>query len=146
MQAQVHSVVVQGILQLQVSVPKEAVARAQTVQGQALVETLHITLVRLDDLGVTVSSSDLPAPPQHIDLVPETYVVDTGAKRACYLVATDEAQAMLREYTLHCAAMLGLDASAVDPNRVYHVTVSNAGGGQVRASVGAPWEFDRTTV
>jgi len=146
MQAQVHAVVVQGILQLQLSVPGSALAKALALEDQAAVAKLHMTLVRLDDLGVTVSRSDLPVPPAYIDLEPETYLVDTGAKRACYLVATEAMQHRLREYTLQCAHILGLDPSAVDPKRVYHVTVSNAGGGNVRASVGAPWEFVRHAI
>ena len=105
-----------------------------------------MTLVRLDDLGVTVSPTDLPAPPQDIALVPQTYLVDTGPKRSCYLIATPDMQATLREYTLRCAEMLGLAPSAVDPNRVYHVTVSNAGEGEVRASVGSPWEYPAQTL
>jgi hypothetical protein len=140
-QAQVHAVVVEGILQLHLSVPADALATAISLDGQVAVAKHHMTLVRLDDLGVSVSSADLPAPPAHIDLLPDTYLVDTVAKRACYLVATDAAQQMLREYTLECAARLGLSASVVDSRRVYHVTLSNAGGGDVRASVGAPWEF-----
>lgn len=141
MQAQVHAVVVEGILQLHLSVPADALSIAVSLDGQVALAKHHMTLVRLDDLGVAAPSAELPAPPAYIDLLPDTYLVDTGVKRACYLVATDAAQHQLREYTLECAAKLGLPASAVDPQRVYHVTLSNAGGGDVRASVGAPWEF-----
>jgi hypothetical protein len=141
MKAKVHSVVVDGILQLHLAVPPEALEAALALQDQAPVVVQHMTLVRLDDLGASVPLVELPAPPSHVALVPQTYLVDTGVKRACYLVATDEMQTALREYTLRCAEALGLKDTAVDPSRVYHVTVSNSGAGQVRASVGAPWEY-----
>lgn len=146
MQAQVHAVVVEGILQLHLPVPAAALTKALSLDGQVAISKQHMTLVRLDDLGVSVSPADLPVPPAVVDLVPETYLVDTGVKRACYFVATETMQDVLREYTLQCAAQLGLSESAVDPRRIYHVTVSNAGGGDVRASVGAPWEFPRQAI
>jgi len=143
MKATVHGVVVDGILQLKLSVSDQALEKALTARHQMPVVTPHMTLVRLDELGTTVTPAELPPPPQHIDLEPDTFLVATGLKIACYFIATAEMQVKLREYALKCAAVLGLDPSAVDPKRVYHVTVSNAGYGQVRASVGAPWEYPR---
>jgi len=143
MKATVHGVIVDGILQLKLRVPDEALEKALTARHQSAVVAPHMTLVRLDELGTSLTPAELPPPPQHIDLAPDTYLVETGLKIACYLVATAEMQVKLREYALRCAALLGLDPSAVDPKRVYHVTVSNAGYGQVRASVGAPWEYPR---
>ena len=144
--AKVHSVVVDSILQLRLSVEDAVIAPALAVTGQSRVNTLHLTLVRLDDLGLTglpVATADVPAPPAAIELAPEIYFVDTGAKQACYLVATPEMQLELCVYAMRCVESLGLPPSIVDPERVFHVTVSNAGAGQVRASVGAPWEFSR---
>jgi hypothetical protein len=140
-QAEVQSVVVEGILQLRVKVPPAALEPALALADQTAVAVPHMTLVRLDDLGLTVGAAKLPAPPRTIDLKPGLQLVDTGAKRSCFLVATAQMQRELRGYTLRCVEALGLEASAVHPKRVFHVTVSNAGGGDVRASVGSPWEF-----
>lgn len=141
--AKVDSVVVDGILQLRLSVEDGVIAPALTVAGQSRVTTLHLTLVRLDDLGLTLAKGNVPAPPTVVDLAPELYFVDTGAKQACYLVATPAMQLELLDYAMRCAESLGLPPSVVDPARVFHVTVSNAGEGEARASVGAPWEFSR---
>jgi hypothetical protein len=141
MKAIVEGVVASNILQLRVSIPEENYSRVLGLSDQSLVQSLHVTLVRLDDLGVQARVVELPKPPETIDLLDDIFVVDTGVKRACYLVATPEMQDVLRSYALRCAEKLGLSNDAVEAARVYHVTVSNAGGGEVRASVGSPWEF-----
>jgi hypothetical protein len=141
MKAIVEGVVASNILQLRVSLPAEACSSVFDLGDQSLIQSLHITLVRLDDLGVQAREVELPKPPQAIDLRDDIFLVDTGAKRACYLVATPDMQDVLRCYALECARRLGLGDDAVEAGRVYHVTISNAGGGDVRASVGSPWEF-----
>jgi hypothetical protein len=45
----------------------------------------------------------------------------------------------LREYLAACERILGL--SLDQDRRVFHVTLSNAGDGAVRASVGAVWDY-----
>lgn len=147
-QAHTLSVSASGILQLRVGAPKDACDRALQVAGQHLVSSHHITLVRLDDLGRQAQSETgrFPEPPSVVDFMPEIFYVDTGVKQACYLVASDEMQRILRQYALECADFLGIGRDAVDEKRVYHVTLSNAGGGDVRASVGAPWEYPRQTL
>lgn len=142
MKAIVEGVVASNILQLHVSIPTEAYSRVLELSDQSLVQSLHITLVRLDDLGVQARDVELPMPPKTIDLLDDIFIVDTGVKQACYLVATPEMQDVLRSYALECADKLGLSHDAVEAARVYHVTVSNAGGGDVRSSVGSPWEFN----
>jgi hypothetical protein len=143
MKTHTHSITASGILQLHVIVPKEACNRVLQVAGQHLVSSHHITLVRLDDLGLQPQACRFPDPPAVIDFLPEVFYVDTGIKQACYLIATDEMQGILQRYALDCAEFLEIGRDAVDEKRVYHVTLSNAGGGDVRASVGAPWEYPR---
>lgn len=107
--------------------------------GQSTVEEFHVTLARLDDLGVMLDPHIvLPVAPATLALRDEVRVVATPTKRACYVEVDDASQALLREYVQACEAVTGLPL--LDPARIFHVTLSNAGQGQVRASVGAVWE------
>lgn len=67
------------------------------------------------------------------------HLVDSGAKRSCFAKVSAEDQGLLRVYTQHCLELLGISAQ-VGLARVFHVTLTNGGGGEVRASVGAVWE------
>lgn len=145
MEAVVNSVAVRGVLLLCVTMQEDAFAKALAIPGQTVIQEQHLTLVRLDDLGVCVPENvALPAPPKAIDMDEQVYMVDTGAKQSCYLVATRRMQEILQAYTVQCLSALGVGAGALDAKRIFHVTVSNGGGGEVRASVGAPWEFVST--
>lgn len=132
------------ILLLRVSRPA-ATDKALTVFGQSPVESFHVTLARLDDLGLTLGIGEaLPEPPAELRLKDEVRIVDTGYKRACYVEVDDAGQVLLREYVAACERVLG--ASLGQEHRVFHVTLSNEGGGCVRASVGAVWEYASRTL
>lgn len=127
------------ILCLQVAAPAQ-LAKALAVPGQSAVHSFHITLARLDDLGLVVPANlSLPAPPSAVGLKDEVRMVATGEKRACYVEIDDAGQQLLREYVARCGELLG--ASLGQNSRVFHVTLSNAGGGEVRASVGCVWDY-----
>ena len=132
------------ILMLLVS-PPAALARARAVPGQATVERFHITLARLDDQGTELPEFfTLPAPPKLITLSDEVRLVDSGKKQACYVEVSAASKQELLEYVKGCEAALGL--SFAEPKRVFHVTLTNAGAGDIRASIGAPWEFESQAI
>jgi hypothetical protein len=136
MEAVVTCVTLDNILKLAVCLPVDIY-----VSGQSPVKTQHVTLVRLDELGYTISQRPLPPPPPKLCFIPEIRVVDTGEKRACYAVCAPADQATLAAYTSACLEALGLPESALNPEREFFVTLSNAGRGDYRASVGAPWNY-----
>jgi hypothetical protein len=135
----VLSLKAQPILQLLVSRPAAA-DQAAMLPGQTIVEGFHVTLARLDDLGITLQTlPELPPPPQALVLCDELRVVDTGVKRACYVELAAESQLVLRDFVRQCEELLNI--RIFDPQRVFHVTLSNAGNGDYRASVGDVWAF-----
>ena len=141
--AHVDGVSAEGIIQLRVRLPELRI----NVPDQAPVLAHHITLVRLDDLGLDGNgAAPLPPPPPAVELDGVVRLVDTGLKRSCYINCSEEWQAELVDYVRLCLRARGLPETALDPRRVFHVTLTNAGGGDPRASVGAPWEFDHTVV
>jgi hypothetical protein len=136
----VIAAVVDGILKLSVSRPAHT-DKALSLKGQSELEHFHVTLARLDDLGLTVVGDvQLPEAPALLELEDEVYAVRNGEKLSCYAVFDAKTQQQLKAYVKACEISLGL-TNLLDPNRLFHVTVSNAGGGEVRASVGAVWEF-----
>jgi len=142
----VHSCLAGNILQLHVGVPPQLLHRAAAVPGQTPLASLHLTLARLDDLGVPLVKPVESAPPGFsLSLEDAVYLVDSGAKRSCFAKVSQEGQGLLRVYTQHCLERLGLSAH-VDLSRVFHVTLSNGGAGEVRASVGAVWDFPAVPV
>lgn len=127
------------ILFLRVSRPA-ATDIALALSGQSEVQAFHVTLARLDDLGLDMGADIvLPNPPSELRLKDEVRLVDTGSKRACYVEVDEDGQVLLREYVAACERVMGL--SLGQNKRVFHVTLSNAGGGEVRASVGAVWDY-----
>lgn len=127
------------ILSLRVTRPA-ATDIALALPGQSELEAFHVTLARLDDLGLALGADlALPKPPVELRLKDEVCLVDTGTKRACYVEVDEEGQVLLREYVAACELVLGI--SLGQDKRVFHVTLSNAGGGGVRASVGAVWDY-----
>lgn len=141
MQARMIDVDAGNILKLRVAVPKQLTDIALEVSGQSEVSVHHVTLVRLDDLGINPAKVQLPAPPSVLELEESVWLVDSGAKQACVVNATAETQRCLKDYTLACLAALGLSQDCLDASRVFHVTLTNAGGGEVRASIGEPWKY-----
>lgn len=139
-EVRVIAVVLDGILKLSVSRPAHT-DKALTLKGQSELEHFHVTLARLDDLRLTVAGEvKLPGAPALLGLEDEVYSVRNGEKLSCYAVFDAKAQQLLKAYVKACEISLGL-TNLLDSNRLFHVTVSNAGGGEVRASVGAVWEF-----
>lgn len=141
MKASVRAIVLENILQLAIDVPAAAFDVCRKLPGHRPVASTHVTLVRLDDLGITPKLADLPAPPDELEFALETRLVDTGMKQATYRVCSPASQEALTRYTLACLDALGLPHTALDPARLFHVTLTNLGQGDVRASVGSPWEF-----
>lgn len=138
---QVLSLKTSPILQLLVSRP-HGVERALNIEGQSEVESFHLTLARLDDAGIVLPSDlQFPPPPESIDLLDDVCFVDSGAKRSCYCEVSPASRVALRDYIKRWEVA---GVSLTDDDRVFHVTVSNAGGGAVRASVGAVWEHPST--
>jgi hypothetical protein len=129
------------ILKLAVARPMLADVAAG-VEGQTEIEMFHITLARLDDMGISAlpHADRLPQPPGLLHLKNEVQLVDSGQKRSCFVELTDEDQSRMKDYLLECEAITGV--KLVDPNRVFHLTLSNAQGGAPRGSIGAVWEFD----
>ena len=127
------------ILKLLVSRPA-ATARAAGLPGQTEVESFHITLARLDDLGLTLPKDlHLPPVPTALTLKSEVRLVQSGAKQSCYVEVDEAGQQELARYVQACEAILGLKLH--QDERVFHVTLSNAGAGSVRASIGDVWDF-----
>lgn len=119
--------------------PPAAIARVADIPGQTAVKEFHITLSRLDDLGLSLDGCvELPAPPERVWLSRDIKIVDTGLKRSCYVELDSASQDLLRAYLRRCEAVLGIHL--LDEARIFHVTLGNAGGGGVRESVGAVWE------
>ena len=135
---------VSPIICLQVSAPA-ALTKALTVPGQTAVHSFHITLARLDDLGLAIPPGvRLPAPPATVVLKDAVRMITTADKQACYVEVDDDGQRMLREYVAGCGKILGV--SLGEAHRVFHVTLSNAGAGAVRASVGSVWDYPASTL
>lgn len=126
------------ILQLKVSAPA-GLGRVLRVQGQVLVESFHVTLARPDKNGHTmaVGIAELPAPPKKLRLCQDIRFVRTAEKQSCFVELDATSQEELRAYVRRCEAISGL--ALYEAERVFHVTLSNAGGGLVQASVGAVW-------
>lgn len=141
MQASITAVIASNILQLAISLPAEAFEAVQQLDGHTPVAVAHVTLVRLDDLGLSPAVAPLPAPPVLVEFDPQVRLVDTGVKQATYVVCSPTAQLQLADYTKSCLLAMGLPEDCLDPQRVFHATLSNIGGGDVRASVGSPWEY-----
>jgi len=136
---QVQGLETHPILMLKVSRPA-AVDRALQIAGQTEVETFHVTLARLDNLALQLGSNvRLPAPPSALRLSGDIRLVDTGIKRSCYVEVDGQGQEQLRSYIASCELALGVSLGC--ESRVFHVTLTNAGGGGVRSSVGAVWEY-----
>lgn len=127
------------ILCLIVSQP-EAAVRAARSPGQTLLEEFHITLSRLDDAGLTLENLvSVPAPPEKVFLSQDIKIVDTGTKRSCYVELDHASQEIMKSYVRSCEVAFGLPL--LDEDRVFHVTLSNAGQGLVRQSVGDVWKY-----
>lgn len=130
-----------GIVQLKVGRPARAdVVAAAT--NQTAVSSFHITLVRLDDLGIDLPENlVLPVPPSQLMLEPTVYQVSCSkGKNSCYQRVNAEGQEQLRAYVKSLEELTGLKLQQDD--RVYHVTLTNSGGGDLRASVGNVWLFE----
>lgn len=114
--------------------------RAACSPRQTLLAEFHITLSRLDDAGLTLENlASLPAPPEKVFLSQDIKIVDTGAKRSYYVELDPVSQETMKSYVRSCEAATGL--SLLDEDRVFHVTLSNAGQGLVRQSVGDVWKY-----
>jgi hypothetical protein len=136
----VHGVIVDGILKLVVSRPPQADA-ALGVPGQTALSDFHVTLIRFDDHAVICPPDhSWPAPPPDLQLLLPLLFVNDGAKQSCYVQIDPPGQVLLHTYTQACAAAIGRPES-YDTARVFHVSVSNAGGGLPRESVGPVWDF-----
>lgn len=132
------------IIQFRVNAPK-CLGVALRIPGQTAVESFHITLARPDDLGISTSAhAALPSPPIGIGLKSEVQMVRTAEKTSCYVEVDEPGQRLLAAYVRVCEEVLG--CQLLDKNRVFHVTLSNAGGGAARASVGAVWEHSPLVV
>lgn len=142
----VQACVAGNILQLKVSLPETLFIKAESVPGQTRLTSTHITLARLDDAGVTLAeSTELPVPPFSLSVESDVFLVDSGTKRSCFVFISSEQQELLSTYTQQCLKQLGI-SSITDEHRVFHVTLSNAGAGELRSSIGAVWEFAQTPV
>lgn len=76
----------------------------------------------------------MPAPPPALGLKDAVWLVRSDSKEAWYVEVDEAVQIVLKDYVRACGAVMGVDL--LDDARVFHVTLSNAGGGDVRASVG----------
>lgn len=132
------------ILQLLVTKPIGA-EQACAHPGQSPVASYHVTLARLDDLGLILANAPaLPEPPRVLALLPEVRLVRTQTKTSCFMEVDAAGQRELQTYVRKCGAALGFDL--LDDSRVFHVTLSNAGKGDVRESVGAIWNYPSTVI
>ena len=139
LQIDVLGIRIAPIFQLLVSRPT-AVDQALIVQGQVVVKGFHVTLARPDQMGLVLGENlALPKPP-HILLLSDTVrLVDSGAKQSCYIEVDDLHQNDLRLYVRACEAVFGI--TLLNEARIFHVTVSNAGQGHPRLSVGEVWGY-----
>lgn len=128
------------ILKLNITLP-DYIAACIRIDGQVMVQQPHITLARFDDLGIQpdIDLSTFPQPPEEIFIKHEVKLVINGQKASCYVEVTDKTQQALTEYVKKCEEHLGL--SFLDPNRIFHATITNAGEGHPRSSVGDVWEY-----
>lgn len=141
-QVKVMGLSIDPILQLIVSRPM--ISNALSVlnaEGKYVeVHSHHITLARLDDLGLSISDvKDLPAPPIELSLRDQVLSVSSGVKSSLYVPLAPWSQEDLREYVKEISGILQLNL--YDPDREFHVSLANAGGGNVRASVGDVWKY-----
>ena len=136
---EVFAAVVDDIIKLSVSRPRQT-NRALSLVGQTELEHFHVTLARLDDLGIAIQGdAQLPMPPASLRLDDKVYAVRDGEKVSCYVLLCAADQGQLRDYVRKCEERLGY-SGLLDVDRLFHVTVSNSGGGGVRASVGSVWK------
>jgi hypothetical protein len=142
----VQACVAGNILQLKVGVSEALFLKAESVPGQTRLTSTHITLARLDDAGLTLAESiELPLPTFSLSVESDVFLVDSGSKRSCFVVVSPDQQEQLAAYSMQCLQQLGI-APITDTHRVFHVTLSNAGAGEPRSSIGAVWEFPKTLV
>lgn len=132
----VTGVSTEGILKLLVTRPTHL---GHPMDGQVEVQEFHITLVRLDELGVDIDAKLLPKLPQQLGLENQLLFVDSGTKQSCFFNLLPEDQAFLKLWLRKVEFIM--ERPLIDLKRVFHVTVSNAGQGEVRQSVGSPWEY-----
>ena len=133
----------QPIFQLVVTRPRIADKVSQS-PDQTEIQSFHITLARLDDYGQEMPDAHLlPTPPATIELDDQLWLVDSGEKKSIYVRVTEHEQRRLQRYVEACS--LGAE-SLLDPNREFHITVSNAGDGGLRSSVGSVWDYESVPV
>jgi hypothetical protein len=135
------NIVCNSILQIEVLVPSEVLDQLD-IPDQTPVEHHHITLIRLDDLGVDPASLVLPPWPSDvttIDINLDLFRVQKEAKIAYYLEVSPKSVETIQQYLDQVRSWN--PCISTDPKRVFHTSLCNNGGGNVRGSVGDPWNY-----
>ena len=135
------NVVCNTIVQIEVLVP-QGVLDQLNIPEQTPVEHHHITLIRLDDLGVDPASVVLPPWPSNvttIDVNLDLFKVQKEPKIAYYLEVSPSSVETIKHYLDQVRSWN--PGICTDPKRVFHTSLCNNGGGNVRGSVGDPWNY-----
>ncbi len=142
MNVKVLAVESEGILKLVVTRPMQHTRRALQarnigVQHEILVP--HVTLARLDELCVCLKKIQVPQPPEEIELEDKVYYVDSGEKQSTYVNVTPHSQGILALYLRKVEFIA--EQRLYQPGRRFHVTLTNTNHGNMRSSVGQPWDY-----